>query len=305
MEVYHSCEILRPVASAAKILSNAKKILVFGIHSDVGSYLLPRLIDAGWSIYGFSRNQRYAYEEVPVTWLRSTDFQKLSIIDDLQIPTVISLMPIWVLPDHKNLLDIVQATTLIAFSSSSIIAKKNSANNKERSIVALLQRGEAWVNDEFTGDNRSAFIFRPTMIYGGKYNRNINRLTRLIQAFRFFLLPGKGSGLRQPVHAEDLAELCMQCLTNRPHGARTYLLAGGETLRYREMIERIFSKTGHSPKIVTAPAFLMRGIVKLLQHLPNQRDITLEMVARMEQDLCYDDQKAINELGWRPRKFYP
>jgi nucleoside-diphosphate-sugar epimerase len=271
----------------------------------VGSCLLPHLADAGWSIYGFTRNQRRTNEDTGVTWVTPADFQETAFANGIEIPIVISLMPIWALPDYQQILDSIQANTLIAFSSSSIINKAASTSKNERRVASLLQRGEAWANDQFARDNRSALIFRPTMIYGGTHNRNVNRLTRLIGVFRFFLLAGDGAGRRQPVHAEDLAQLCLRCLQDRQPGARTYLLAGGETLRYREMIERIFSRSGLTPRILTLPTFLMRGIVRILCWLPNQNDVTPEMVERMDQDLCYDDREAINELGWHPRGFQP
>ncbi len=286
-------------------MSSFRRVLVFGAHSDVGSCLLPRLADAGWSIYGFTRNQRRTNEDTGVTWVTPADFQETAFANGIEIPIVISLMPIWALPDYQQILNSIQANTLIAFSSSSIINKATSTSRNERRIASLLQRGEAWANDEFARDNRSALIFRPTMIYGGTHNRNINRLARLIGVFRFFLLAGDGAGRRQPVHAEDLAQLCLRCLQNRQPGARTYLLAGGETLRYREMIERIFSSSGLTPRILTLPTFLMRGLVRILRWLPNQNDVTPEMVERMEQDLCYDDREAINDLGWHPRGFEP
>ena len=286
-------------------MSSFRRVLVFGAHSDVGSCLLPCLAEAGWSIYGFTRKQRRTDEESQVTWVTAADFQEIAFANGIEIPIVISLMPIWALPDYQQILDSIQATTLIAFSSSSIINKATSTSKNERRIASLLQRGEAWANDEFARDNRSALIFRPTMIYGGTYNRNVNRLARLIGVFRFFLLAGDGAGRRQPVHAEDLAQLCLRCLQNRQPGARTYLLAGGETLRYREMIERIFSRSGLTPRILTLPTFLIRGIVRILRWLPNQNDLTPDMVERMEQDLCYDDREAINELGWHPRGFQP
>ena len=286
-------------------MSNTRRVLVFGAHSDVGSYLLPCLAEAGWSIYGFTRKQRRTDEEARVTWVTAADFQETAFANGIEIPIVISLMPIWALPDYQQILDSIQANTLIAFSSSSIINKATSTSKNERRIAGLLQRGEAWANHEFAHDNRSALIFRPTMIYGGTHNRNVNRLARLIGVFRFFLLAGDGAGRRQPVHAEDLAQLCLRCLQNRRPGARTYLLAGGETLRYREMIERIFSSSGLTPRILTLPTFLMRGVVRILRWLPNQNDLTPEMVERIEQDLCYDDREAINELGWHPRGFQP
>ena len=286
-------------------MTTIRRVLVFGAHSDVGYCLLPRLADAGWSIYGFTRNQRRTDEDAGVTWVTPADFQETAFANGVEIPIVISLMPIWALPDYQQILDSIQANTLIAFSSSSIINKATSTSKNERRVASLLQRGEAWANGKFARDNRSALIFRPTMIYGGTHNRNVNRLARLIGVFRFFLLAGDGAGRRQPVHAEDLAQLCLRCLQNHQPGSRTYLLAGGETLPYREMIERIFSSSGLTSRILTLPTFLMRWIVRILRLLPNQNDVTLEMIERMEQDLCYDDREAINELGWHPRRFQP
>ena len=286
-------------------MSSIRRILVFGAHSDVGSCLLPRLADAGWSIYVFTRKQRRPDEGTGITWVTPADFQETAFANGIEIPIVISLMPIWALPDYQQILKSIQAVNLIAFSSTSIVTKANSTSKRERQIANLLQWGEAWINDEFACDNRSALILRPTMIYGGRHNRNVNRLARLIGVFRFFLLAGDGAGQRQPVHAEDLAQLCLRCLQNRQPGVHTYLLAGGETLRYREMIERIFLSAGLTPRILTLPTFLIRGIVQVFRWLPNQNDVTLEMIERMEQDLCYDDREAINELGWHPRGFQP
>ena len=150
-------------------MRNIRNVLVFGANSDVGSYLLPRLADAGWSIHGFTRNQRRTDEDTGITWVTSADFQETGFANGIKIPTVISLMPIWALPDYQQILDSIQASTLIAFSSSSIINKAHSASKDERRIANLLQRGEAWANDEFARDKRSALIFRPTMIYGGTH----------------------------------------------------------------------------------------------------------------------------------------
>ena len=48
-------------------------------------------------------------------------------------------------------------------------------------------------------------ILRPTLIYEAGRDTNITPLSRLIRRFGFMPLVGGGSGLRQPVHAEDLA----------------------------------------------------------------------------------------------------
>ena len=73
--------------------------------------LLPRLADAGWSIYGFTLNQRCTIEDTGVTWVTPADFQETTFANGIEIPIVISLMPIWALPDYQQVLDRIQANT--------------------------------------------------------------------------------------------------------------------------------------------------------------------------------------------------
>ena len=82
-------------------------------------------------------------------------------------------------------------------------------------------------------------------------------------------------------------------------------LTGGETLQYRAMMDRIFLSVGVPTRIISIPHYLIRPLVQVLRYLPNYQDITFEMVLRMNRDLCYDDQEAIDEFGWSPRTFQP
>jgi len=286
-------------------VNHSKNILIFGAHSDIGVYLIPLLNKLGFSTYCFTRQPLSHKENSHIIWLRNSDFGRPSSLEGVEIPTVISLMPIWELSKHRNILESIQAAKLIAFSSTSITSKARSSSARERHVSELLQQGESWIQNEFINDSRSALILRPTMIYGGKYNLNINRIIRIVKLLRFFLLIGHGTGLRQPVHAEDLAKLCCQCLENQNSGNRTFIVAGGEILQYRNMIERIFESVGISTRIISVPIFLAKPILSVLKCFPSHRDITLEMLKRIDQNLCYNHQEAINELGWSPRGFQP
>ena len=66
-------------------------------------------------------------------------------------------------------------------------------------------------------------------------------------------MTGEGAGLRQPVHAEDIADFCLHCVRNGFGATQTYILAGGETLSYRNIIERLFIDAGLKPRIITIP----------------------------------------------------
>ena len=290
--------------TTASIIAN-KKVLVFGARSDLGFFLLPHLTAAGWSVFAFTRHPDNSGTYPGITWVSSDYFQESATVDVFEIPFVISLMPIWALPDHRQILEDIHAHSLIAFSSTSVIAKENSTDSAERKIARLLRQGENWIVEEFGVEERCALIFRPTMIYGGPYNRSVNRIRDLIKTFRFFLLAGDGRGRRQPIHAEDLALLCLRCLESPTIGTKIYTLVGGQTLSYQEMIKSIFLSAELKPRILSLRVDLFRYIVRVLRLLPNQKDITLEMVTRMERDLCYDDDEAADQLGWSPRAFSP
>ena len=83
-------------------------------------------------------------------------------------------------------------------------------------------------------------IFRPTLIYGVGRDRNVADIARFAKRFGVFPILGKGLGLRQPVHAADLAEACILAVDSSASFNRIYNLSGGETLTYREMVERVF-----------------------------------------------------------------
>lgn len=83
-------------------------------------------------------------------------------------------------------------------------------------------------------------ILRPTLIYGRGRDRNITVIARFIRRFGFFPVLGRATGLRQPVHAEDVALACHRALEAPAATNRAYNISGGETVTYREMVRRVF-----------------------------------------------------------------
>jgi uncharacterized protein YbjT (DUF2867 family) len=52
-------------------------------------------------------------------------------------------------------------------------------------------------------------------------------------------LPRNATGRRQPVHVDDLAAAAFAVLGTAAAHGQTYALPGGETLPYREMVQRV------------------------------------------------------------------
>jgi uncharacterized protein YbjT (DUF2867 family) len=85
----------------------------------------------------------------------------------------------------------------------------------------------------------------------------------------------------------------------------TWLLGGGERLTYPDMLRRIAAEQGHKARLVSTPAWLLRGALGAAHVLGRLRDVNAAMLARQAEDLVVDDRPAREQLGWNPRAFSP
>jgi nucleoside-diphosphate-sugar epimerase len=144
---------------------------------------------------------------------------------------------------------------------------------------------------------------RPTLIYAEGRDTNITPLSRLIRRFGFMPLVGGAPGLRQPVHAEDLAIGAIAAATSAAAVNKVYALPGGETLAYREMIGRIFDGMRLPRRTISVPPLLWRaGFIMAKPLFPGAN---VAMGTRMMKDMTFDSTPAIRDLGWKPRAFNP
>ena len=144
---------------------------------------------------------------------------------------------------------------------------------------------------------------RPTLIYAEGRDANITPLSRLIRRFGFMPLVGGAPGLRQPVHAEDLAIGAIAAAASPAAVNKFYALPGGETIPYREMIGRIFDGLHLPRRTVSVPPLLWRaGFVMAKPLFPGAN---VAMGIRMMKDMTFDSGPAARDIGWKPRSFNP
>jgi nucleoside-diphosphate-sugar epimerase len=191
----------------------------------------------------------------------------------------------WLLPPQLEGLRAAGLSRLVCFSSTSMLAKAESSSAAERDLARRLAAAEA----ALAASGLSSIVLRPTLIYGLGLDRNVSRAAAFIRRWRCFPLAGPGRGLRQPVHADDLAAAALAAAANDVGGA--WNLGGGETLTYRQMIERIFAALAIRPRFLRLP---------LLARFPGAIGAVAQ---RMEQDLDFDDGAAWPRLGLAPRRF--
>lgn len=282
-------------------MTDKEAILVLGATSLIGRFLIRRLEAESGPVFALSRRARPSVGGLG--WVQGDLADPASLAALGPVSRVLSLSPVWLLTEAALLaLHGLGMRRLVAFSSTSRFTKAGSASAKERAVAEALAEGEARVEAFCRAHGVGFTLIRPTLIYAEGQDANVSRLAGLIRRFGVMPLPGGGRGLRQPVHADDLAALALTALA-RPATDRAYAAPGGETLTYRAMVERIFEGLGRRPLILPIPLPLMRFAYALAR--PWLGDATAQMVDRVGEDLVFDPGPAVRDLGWAPRPFRP
>jgi GT2 family glycosyltransferase/nucleoside-diphosphate-sugar epimerase len=301
--------VLRPaVEPASRPMADhgRAELWVFGASSLVGRTLLPRLLAAGFRVRAFCSDPT----ATGATGSPNLSWQPLDLKDPAELPAgrpdaLIHLAPLPLLPAWMDRLASAGVTKLIAFSSTSCFTKAESADPAERQLAADLAAAEHRVTESSRRLGIRWAVFRPTMIYSLGHDGNVTLLAGFIRRFGFLPLPGTGGGRRQPVHADDLAKACIALLRSERGWNRAYNLSGGEVLSYRAMVEAVFRAVGRRPRIIGIPLPLWRPLLALVRLIRRYRTINLEMVNRVNTDMCFDHDEAVRQFGFAPRPFRP
>lgn len=284
---------LNPVNSA---------IAIVGATSAVGRFLIARSDKNRMAFHAIGRQARH----IGNCHVHSFD-DSLRRFDPpiKEAGAVINCAPLPIIDRVMEMADCLQAKRIIAFGSTGRFSKSGSSSRVEQDFASQQiqaerrfetlsrQRGIAWT------------LFRPTMIYGGGSDLNVAFIGSFIRKFGFFPVPRGANGLRQPVHADDLAGACLAALTCERTFARAYNLGGAERLTYPDLVDRIFSALNKRPVIVPLPFSAFRMMIQAARKVPRYRFINPDMVDRTLVDLVADNSDAFSDFGYSPRKFFP
>lgn len=271
----------------------------------MGKCLLPLLSENGWQVTAFSQ-RAVELKKDGVTWwqlpLAKHSAHTLKEGENMT-PYWICVAPIWVLPEHFNLLEAHGAQHVVVLSSTSRFTKSGSSDPEERTIATKLANAEMRVQEWAENRGMEWVILRPTLIYGLGRDKNITEIARFIRRFGFFPLFGKANGLRQPIHVQDVANACIAALKSPSAANKAYNLTGGEILTYREMVMRVFIAFGYRPRVLTVPLWIFSLAVNILRYLLRYRSWTTIMAKRMNQDMVFDHTDATRDFGFNPKQF--
>jgi nucleoside-diphosphate-sugar epimerase len=273
---------------------------VLGATSLVGRPLLRRLVAAGSTVLACSRNPPAAAGAAGVAWHRSG----AALPDALRVPDWIAVCPLWATVAAFDWLLGSGLERLVALSSTSVISKRTSPDPAERELAGRLDAAETELANLAARAGKRLVILRPTMIYDGHDDGNVTAIVAWVRRWGWFPLSGAARGLRQPVHADDVAAACLAAL-GHPAPRPEYTLSGGEALPFPELVRRACAAHGLRPRLVHLPRWAWRPVATAGRGLGLAAGATAGVAARMNEDLVFDHAAATDDLGFRPRPFAP
>ena len=193
----------------------------------------------------------------------------------------------------------------VIFSTSSVFSKLESHDRKEKRQMQQIVMDEAALSNSCETHGITLSLYRPTLIYGCGVDGNVSWLAKWIRKFGFMPVAGDAAGLRQPVHADDLAQAVVSTLLHQSPLALDVPLCGGSTLSFREMVEAIFLGLDKNVRIVSIPRSLFTALTYVSRLIPGLRGVRPEMVRRESLDLVFDDSTPREVLNYEPRIFAP
>ncbi len=221
-----------------------------------------------------------------------------------RIPNWITLCPIWSVPEHLDWLERMGAENLVVLSSMSAVVKATSPDAFERRLAKRLTDAEITLATWADRQKEKLTILRPTMIYDGTTDGNVARIVSWVRRCGWFPLCGEATGLRQPVHAADVAAVSLAALDRLPT-RRCYPISGGEALPFCELVVRSCRAHSLSPRTVSLPAWAWNAAAATARVLGIARGASVGMGLRMNDDLSCDHAEAAAELNFKPRAFAP
>jgi nucleoside-diphosphate-sugar epimerase len=278
-------------------------VLVTGATGVVGPFVVRRLLEAGHDVRAVTRSPPPGAESPGLTWER-LDLTKVLHLAPPAPEALIHAAPLWLLPPVLGILAQAGIRRVVAFSSASRFSKEQSRSRPERELAQRLSVAETRLAEEAARHEVAWTLFRPTLIYGEGRDRNVSDIARFARRFGVVPVAGQACGRRQPVHADDLAQASVRALGLAVTHGRSYDLAGGETLTYREMALRVATAVRPGARVVSLSPAVLRLALSALSLAPGFRHVTAGMADRMNEDLMVDDSSARADISWAPRPLH-
>lgn len=273
---------------------------MFGASGQIGDALLPLLRHARCDVLAVSRQQRTGSDGV--RWSVGALDAATAAPGDCDI--VFSLGPLDAFARWQDRVGPI-APRVVAFGSTSIATKSASGDAAERDVAARLRAAEEMLFAFGARHRVGVTVLRPTLVYGRGRDRTLSRIAAMAQRMGVFALPGHATGLRQPVHTDDLADAAFAAAHATQSAGRAYDVPGGEMLSFHDMVARTLAVLRPRPRLLRLPSPLFHVLLAGAQGFGMIDAINPSMLSRLDADLVFDAADACRDFGYAPRRYAP
>lgn len=270
--------------------------IVFGASGPVGRFLLPRL---GGEVFAVSRSP--PPDASGTHWIRGDLFGSVAPLP-AQTTVIVSLGPLEAFAAWFAATPVAGVRRVLALSSMSAQSKRASPDAAERALAARLIAAETRIADVAVARGIRWTLFRPTLIYGGGQRGSLAPIVEFARRWHVLPYPLGASGLRQPVHAEDIATAVRAAIDARRAWGRIYELGGGERLRCDDMLLRLRAAVPGFVVPLPLPAFVLR-LRSAIRGSGGPFSFGVGALQRLREPLVADNARAAADLGYAPRAF--
>jgi len=243
--------------------ANSKKILLAGGTGYLGSYIVKAIAKKGLPARLIARNPQklMLYESATVEVVKAEVTKNKSLHGLFHgIDTVISTVGITRQKDGLTYMDVdFQANINMLNEAKRAGVRKfiyiSAINGDKHRNLKILEAKEAFV-DELKVSGLEYTIVRPNGFFS-----DMEEFLTMAKKGKIFLF-GKGKQLLNPIHGEDLAEMCL-ALINEPVEEKS--LGGPDILTQKEIAELAFDAVGNVPQIIYLPDWSRRLAIWILR----------------------------------------
>jgi NADH dehydrogenase len=116
-------------------------------------------------------------------------------------------------------------------------------------------RGKALVEYALAQSGVPYAIVRPTLLFGGERDVLVNNIAWILRHFPVFAVPGRGRYLVAPVHADDLARICIEAAHSG--GNLVTDAVRPEVMSFARLVEVVATAVGARAPVVALPPIVM------------------------------------------------
>jgi uncharacterized protein YbjT (DUF2867 family) len=157
-------------------------------------------------------------------------------------------------------------------------------------------RGKALVENALAEVGVPFAIVRPTWIFGGEPEILANNIAWILRRMPIFPIPGDGSYPVQPIHIDDLVQICIDA----GNAQRDLIVdaAGPETIPFQELVRAVREATGSSSPILHVPARVFFAAARALGLLVKDVVLTSEEITALTTGLLASQQPAQGKIAF-------